>query len=182
MKTILLDPGHGMANRRTGVYDSGAEAAGVHEAAICMDWVNVLRAVLMQRGCRVIRTRVDAKDPAPVSARAAIARQYRAEILLCIHCNAADGRASGTEAYYRGTGNKARAAQISAAVSSTLGLKDRGAKSEGQSQHPSLAVMAFQPCYLVELGFIDNKTDRTAMLDSVKRRAACEKLADILTA
>jgi N-acetylmuramoyl-L-alanine amidase len=182
MKTILLDPGHGMSNIRRGQYDTGAEVPGYTEAAIAMDWANVLRTILMQRGCRVIRTRVDAKDPAPVSQRAAIARQYKAEIMLCIHCNCADGRATGTESFYRGASNQAKAAQISAAVSKALGLKDRGPKGEGQSQHPRLAVMAFQPCFLVELGFIDNKTDRAAMLDPVKRRAACEALADILTA
>lgn len=32
MKTICLDPGHGMNNRRPQVYDPGAESAGFTEA------------------------------------------------------------------------------------------------------------------------------------------------------
>jgi N-acetylmuramoyl-L-alanine amidase len=42
--------------------------------------------------------------------------------------------------------------------------------------------MAFQPCFLVELGFIDNDKDRAAMLDPVKRGKACQLLADLITA
>jgi N-acetylmuramoyl-L-alanine amidase len=181
-KIILLDPGHGMSNRRRNVYDSGATAGGAEEATVCMDWVNVLRAILIARGCRVIRTRKDAKDPAPVTARAGIARQYAGEIMLCIHCNDADGTATGTEVFYRGASNKAQASAIGQAVATTLGLRFRGAKTEKESQHPNLAVMAFQPCFLVELGFIDNAKDRAAMLDPVKRGKACQLLADLITA
>ena len=34
---ICLDPGHGMGNRRSGVYDPGTLAAGHTEAAIAME-------------------------------------------------------------------------------------------------------------------------------------------------
>jgi N-acetylmuramoyl-L-alanine amidase len=33
MKTIIIDPGHGMSNRQPGVYDSGATSSGHSEAA-----------------------------------------------------------------------------------------------------------------------------------------------------
>jgi len=42
--------------------------------------------------------------------------------------------------------------------------------------------MAFQPCFLIELGFIDNASDRAKMLDADLRKQACEMLADALLA
>jgi N-acetylmuramoyl-L-alanine amidase len=41
--------------------------------------------------------------------------------------------------------------------------------------------MAFQPCFLIELGFIDHAGDRAAMLDPQKRKTACLALADLIT-
>ena len=182
MKTIILDPGHGMSNRRSGRYDPGAVNGDYTEAEIVMDWANVLREVLMSRGYRVIRTRVDAKDPAPIGQRASIARKYGGEIMLSLHCNAANGRASGTETFYRGAENKAKAQRITDAVCAVLETRNRGAKTEASSQHSRLAVMSFQPCFLLEIGFIDNAPDLAKMIDPAYRRRACNVLADILTA
>jgi N-acetylmuramoyl-L-alanine amidase len=40
--------------------------------------------------------------------------------------------------------------------------------------------MAFQPCYLLEIGFIDHNGDRNKMIDPALRRQACNAIADIL--
>lgn len=178
--TIILDPGHGMSNKKAGVFDPGAVSAGVREADIVMDWANELRGILMAAGHRVIRTRVDHKDPAPIGKRAGIARQCGGEIMVSLHCNAANGKAHGTETFYRGTANRAKASALNSAVVNALGTRDRGAKTEDQSQHARLAVMAFQPCFLIELGFIDHPDDRAAMLDPVRRRKACEAIASVI--
>jgi N-acetylmuramoyl-L-alanine amidase len=182
MKTIILDPGHGMGNKRAGTFDPGAVASGIREADIVMDWANELRGILMSAGHRVVRTRVDHTDPAPIGRRAGIAKQYGGEIMLSLHCNAFNGNASGTETFYRGEGNKDTARRITTAVCAVLGTLNRGAKTEGASQHARLAVMAFQPCYLLEIGFIDNASDRRKMLDPDLRRKACEAIAAIISA
>lgn len=179
-KIIIIDPGHGMGNRRAGRYDPGAVSGSHQEASIAMDWANTLRGILRARGVAVVRTRVDERDPAPVGQRAAIARRYKGDIMVSLHCNAANGRASGTETFYRGAENKAMASRLNAAVVDALGTRDRGVKTEDASQHSRLAVMSFQPCFLIELGFIDHAGDLAAMLDSAKRQAACEALADVL--
>jgi N-acetylmuramoyl-L-alanine amidase len=145
-----------------------------------MDWANELRDVLRARGAIVVRTRVDNRDPAPVGQRAAIAREYGGEIMLSIHCNAANGKANGTETFYRGINHKAKAEAITAAVCKALGTRNRGAKTEGQSQHARLAVMSFQPCFLLEIGFIDHAGDRGKMIDPAYRRQACNALAAII--
>jgi N-acetylmuramoyl-L-alanine amidase len=179
---IILDPGHGMSNRRSGRYDPGACAGGATEAAIVMDWANELRDILRARKVAVVRTRVDARDPAPVGQRAAIARRYKGDIMLSLHCNAAGPAANGTETFYRGTQYREMASRLNAAVVDALHTRNRGVKTEDQSQHGRLAVMAFQPCYLLEIGFITHDSNRAKMLDPDLRRAACLALADVLLA
>ena len=171
-QTVIIDPGHGMGNRRAGVFDPGVVYQGIREADIVMDWSNELRAQLRAAGRRVIRTRVNHADPAPIGKRAGIARHYNGEVMVSIHVNSFPG-AQGTETFYRGASNKPLAERINAAVVSALGTRNRGAKTEGQSQHARLAVMAFQPCFLIELGFIEHKPERVAMLDPVLRAQGC---------
>ena len=162
------------------ILDPGAVSDGIREADIAMDWANLIRELLVAKGNRVIRTRVDHRDPAPIGQRAKIAKDYHGEIMLSLHCNAFNGTASGTETFYRGANHKAKAEALTAAVCKALETKNRGAKTEGSSQHSRLAVMAFQPCYLLEIGFIDNPEDRTKMIDPAYRRQACNAIADIL--
>jgi N-acetylmuramoyl-L-alanine amidase len=100
--------------------------------------------------------------------------------MLSLHCNAYNGTASGTETFYRGPNHKAKAESLTAAVCKALGTKNRGAKTEGKSQHSRLAVLAFQPCFLLEIGFIDNHADRAAMIDPALRRQACNAITEIL--
>jgi len=182
VKTIILDPGHGLSNRKPGVFDPGAVSGDVREADIAMAWVNEIRAFLRCAGYKVIRTRYNNDDPAPVSERATIAKEFGGDIMLSIHCNAANGTANGTETFYRGEANRKKAEAINKAVVDALGTRDRGVKLEAASQHKRLAVMAFQPCLLVELGFIDHEGDRAKMLDPELRAKACEAIANALTA
>jgi N-acetylmuramoyl-L-alanine amidase len=179
-RIIILDPGHGMGNRRAGSFDPGAVAGGIREADIVMDWANVLREILLERGHRVVRTRIDHKDPASIGQRAKIAKQYHGDVMLSLHCNAANGKANGTETFYRGINHKAKAEAITAAVCKALGTRNRGAKTESQSQHARLAVMSFQPCFLLEIGFIDHPGDRAKMIDPAYRRQACNAIASII--
>lgn len=170
-----------MSNRRKGVYDSGAVGGSgtdqVTEAEIVMIWANELRAVLMEMGHKIIRTRIDHRDPAPVGRRAKIAAEDGCDVLISLHCNAATGEANGTETFYRGDGNKALATACNSAVVKALGTRNRGIKTESQSQHSRLAVLNFPRAVLIELGFIDHTGDRRAMQDASKRKAACQALA-----
>ena len=179
--TVIIDPGHGMSNKKSGVYDPGACSKGVTEAEIVMDWANCLKMILERDGHKVIRTRIDDKDPCPISQRAKIANKYKGDIMLSLHCNAFNTLASGTETFYRGSENKETANKINDAVSLFLSSQNRGSKLEGLSQHSTLAVMSFQPCFLLEIGFIDHFRDREKMLDKNLTLQACEKIAKILT-
>lgn len=180
MSVIILDPGHGMSNRETNVYDPGTVHAGVEEATIALDYANAIRSILRPKRS-VVRTRVDDKDHAPLRLRASIARRYHGCVMLSLHCNSAGATVSGTEVFYRGEKNKAVAAEISKGVSAIFNIRDRGAKLESASQHGRLAVMAFQPCFLLELGFLSNQVDRSVMLDADKRARVADFLAKILS-
>lgn len=177
---VILDPGHGLGNRKAGVFDPGAVVGDVREADVAMDYTNELRAILRKKGVPVVRTRASNSDPCSISARARIAKQYGGTIMISFHCNAATGKAAGTETFYRGAANKPKAAAINIAVCEALGTRSRGAKTENDSQHGTLAVMNFQPCYLIELGFIDNFEDRAKLLDPDRRLAVCQALAAII--
>lgn len=179
-KTFIIDPGHGMSNRKPGVYDPGACSGIYSEASIVMDWANELRSVLRGKGHKVVRTRVDEKDPCPVGRRDDIARSYGGYRMISLHCNAYNGTAQGTETFFRGEDDRAIAQKLTEAACKALGTVNRGPKTEGKSQHSSLAVLDFDKCWLVEIGFIDNANDRAKMLDPIKRRAACEAIAEVL--
>lgn len=184
--TIFVDPGHGMSNRRAGVYDPGAtervNGKDITEADIAMDWANELKHCLETLGYKVVRSRINDTDPAPVSERADTARRFGAAVFVSLHCNAADGKVHGTETFYRGAGNADLARRCNAAVVDALGTKDRGIKTESASQHARLAVLNFPKAVLIELGFIDHPQDRVKMLDEHLRLLACQALADALTA
>lgn len=186
---ICIDPGHGMSNRKRGIYDPGAEVRvsnvrsvpPVTEAAIVMDWANELRALLRAMGHTVIRTRKDHLDPAPLNERVETAKDYNCEILISLHCNAADKKANGTETFYRGAHNKGLATACNAAVVASLGTRNRGIKLESESQHKTLAVLNFPRAVLIELAFIDHAEDRAKLLDESLMLLACQALADAIT-
>lgn len=169
-----------MSNRRQGRYDSGAESNGVTEAEIVMTFANEVRRVLRAQDHLVVRTRLDAEDPAPVGQRAAIARAFDCDVLVSLHCNSANSRARGTETFYRGKGNQAFARRCNDAIVSALGTKNRGIKTEEQSQHSRLAVLNFPKACLIELAFIDNAADRALLLDEARMRQAAANLAEAI--
>lgn len=179
--TICIDPGHGMSNRRSNVYDPGATVKvgkqEITEADIVMDWGNELKIQLEALGCKVIRTRINNTDPAPVGDRAGIAKKYDCDAFISLHCNAADGRANGTETFYRSAANAPLAKACNDAVRLALGMKDRGIKTEAASQHARLAVLNFPTACLIELGFIDHEGDRARMMDQKLMLLACQNLA-----
>jgi N-acetylmuramoyl-L-alanine amidase len=178
---IILDAGHGMGNRNVGKFDPGAVVNGVREADIAMEWVNELREQALALGHRVVRTRKDNEDPASIASRAVTARQYGGDIMLSIHCNWSSNPATrGAETFYRGSANKAKSAAIAKSVSDVLGGTNRGAKLESESQHGKLAIMRFQPCFLLELGFLTNLQDRISMRNAIIRKQACEKILNEL--
>ncbi len=183
-RIIFLDPGHGTGSRRAGIYDTGAgvkvNGKWIYEADVVMDWANELKTQLEVLGAKVIRSRINASDAAPLKDRVATAHKFQCDTFISLHCNAATGTAFGTETFYRGAKNAALAKACNDAIVESLGMKDRGIKLESASQHSSLAVLNHPHACLIELGFIDHPQDRLKLTDEHLRLLACQALAEAI--
>ncbi len=141
-----------------------------------------IKFVFKQAGFDVFLTRDEASDVTPVGRRNEQAQEAHCTHFIAIHMN--DGGGTGTECYYRGSnGHVARewANTVQNCALHAFGLKDRGLKDEGASQHTSLAVLDFNggPACLVELGFIDSDHDRPLLLKRDSRVAFAKELLKV---
>lgn len=180
---ICVDPGHGMSNKKAGVYDPGAGhkegETKFEEATIALRYGLSLKDVLRAQGTEVFMTRDDAQDHAPLDARAGNAKIAGCDRYVSLHLNDfEDDAANGLEVLYGKAEYKALALKLQAALIKVTKLRDRGAK-----HRPELAVLKFKgPAVLIELGFIANDKDREALLSPAMRDAICRSIAEVMTA
>jgi N-acetylmuramoyl-L-alanine amidase len=178
---VCIDPGHGMGNRSTGVFDPGCthREGGTlfREADIVLKYGLALKDILRARGVDVFMIRDDHSDPAPVARRAKMAKDAGCAKYVSIHVNAAEvEQANGIETLYNKDSNLAFAKKVQKALVKATGLRDRGTPNR-----PELAVLKVAgPAVLVELGFIANDKDRETFLDPVIREKICVAIADSL--
>lgn len=172
-----------MSNRSAGVYDPGACDGGVSEADVALQWALTLKWVCAKNGIAVYMTRDDDRDPDPVGSRDDRAERAGCTHFLSIHLNSSsDPVARGTETFYRDSKDKAFAAIVQASCLKATGFRDRGLKSESDSQHTRLAVFDFDgPACLLETGFVSSPADRKVLLSRDTRIAFAEALVKALT-
>lgn len=176
---ICIDPGHGMSNRRSGVFDPGCthveNGFQFREADIVLKYGLTLKDALRARGFDVFMTRDDDTDHAPVGSRAGNAERASCEKYVSIHVNDADSdSANGFEVLYGNQRSKALADKMQASLLPILNMRDRGTKLR-----EDLAVLHFSgPAILIELGFIANDGNRDTMLNPQIRERVCSKIAD----
>ncbi len=149
---IWIDAGHGGT-------DSGAFSGGVAEKDVTLSICLSLEERLIAAGFTVEMTRrTDVYES--VLARAAMANDWQADLFLSVHANAAQSaEATGTEVLsYDEDGASGRLAlDIAQAISSQLGLRNRGVKVRRD-----LVVLnsTRMPAVLVETAFLTNAADR----------------------
>lgn len=184
---LAFDAGHGLGNRTEDVIDPGAVSRGVKESDIAWQFVLTLVHLAKDRGHKPILTRDHNRGPGeggrnfPVSSRAKIAREAKADVLISLHCNASlNPLASGVEVYYRSSANELLAERIQRALVAVTGQKNRGVKHESQSQHKSLAVLNFPTAVLIELGFITHGPTRELLQKRETRIAVATAILDVL--
>jgi N-acetylmuramoyl-L-alanine amidase len=183
MKPMLwIDAGHGAGNVGSG-YDPGAIGNGHTEADVVLSIALAGRWILNNEfGIPVWLTRDDDSDYSPVATRDNRALQAGCTVGISIHMNAGPAKATGTETFYRHYPKWAT--DVQQAALKAWGLRDRGLKTEGQSQHSRLAVLDFlpPPMCLLEVGFITNKSDLTRVLERDRRIAFWRNIGQILDA
>ena len=92
---VALDPGHGGS-------DPGAEASGLDEATLVLDFARRLKAVLDETGVLVAVLTRDTDERVDLDRRLTIARQAGAGVFISLHADAleeGDGSASGVTVY-----------------------------------------------------------------------------------
>jgi N-acetylmuramoyl-L-alanine amidase len=182
---VAIDPGHGMGNRKAGVYDPGKPhtvgTATYQEADIVLGYANDLCTLLGNAGIDVFMTRTSNTDSAPLLQRADSAAAANCTHYLSLHLNspskAGDTTTNGVETYYcDSVKDLPFARKLHQAVAEATCFTDRGVKER------DLAVLHFAPgpVTLIELGFITNDADRTFLLDASNRNAVCTALFNAL--
>jgi N-acetylmuramoyl-L-alanine amidase len=95
-RIVVLDPGHGG-------HDLGAVAHGVVESEVVLDIARRIEGRLSAHGVTVVYTRNHSASPGDDEARAQLANEQRADVLLSLHCDTAEQRdASGVATFFFG--------------------------------------------------------------------------------
>lgn len=166
--TVLLDAGHGQGNRSPGVYDPGNLGGGLKESYLTLAYAVALERALLREGYAVVMTRRTQEAPTPIYIRARMAEHAGASVMLSIHTNSAanthgeiDPAPRGTEVLYNGYAERECAVALIATIAGRLGTLERAPLARLAQQ---LAVMSARlPCYLLELAFQSNASDRARL-------------------
>lgn len=146
-RIIVNDIGHGLGNRKPGVMDPGAVSGGFTEHALAEIFVGKL-----SNAERALGASVTVSQDTPLRYRKADAIADATSW----HLNAGGG--TGVEVWVpwgAGSAARAKATRIGLAIAHALDLPWRGIKRSAR-----LSVLNHGFDRLVELGFIDNPTDR----------------------
>lgn len=165
-RIICIDAGHGGK-------DPGACAGGIAEKDITLKVAKMVGAKLPH--CNVIYTRTGDTYPT-LAERTNMANSYKADILVSIHCNAAErSDAHGIETWIY-----EKASDVSSMIAQSIhnrlvhvsGMSDRGVK------RGNLHVLreSMMPAVLVELGFISNQNDRANLMDTAWQQRAADAI------
>lgn len=162
---VYINPGHDLE------YDSGAvnPNSGLRECDVAAKIGAAVKKYLEIAGCECRLLQSDnlyydsSYDDRPVAV-CADANEWPADVFVSIHCNAANGQASGTEVEcYSRMSNGGNLAQcIQNQIVGALGTVDRGVK-----EMPGIIVLRHtdMPAVLVETAFIDNDDDAALLTD-----------------
>jgi N-acetylmuramoyl-L-alanine amidase len=160
---VFINPGHDV------VYDSGAVNPnnGIRECDIALDIGQRVKGYLEQAGCEVMLVQSDSLtgEHEGLPNVCGEANAWLADIVVSIHCNAANTEARGTEVevYRIDGGNACKLADcIRTNIVKALGTIDRGNKERN-----GLAVLRCTdvPAVLVETAFIDNDEDAELLVN-----------------
>ncbi|MGA7617456.1 MAG: N-acetylmuramoyl-L-alanine amidase [Thermoanaerobaculia bacterium] len=125
IRTIVLDPGHG------GKEVGAIGPSGLMEKDATLELCRRLQNLLTSRlGVRVVLTRDD-DSVVPLEQRTAVANQYKADLFLSVHMNAATVKgAKGTETYFLSLDASDEVARRAAEIENASASSAPGGKSD----------------------------------------------------
>jgi N-acetylmuramoyl-L-alanine amidase len=169
-KRIVIDPGHGGADR-------GVVVAGVTEADLMWDLGRRLEGRMAATGMEALLTRRE--DTCPTDAeRAAFANAAGAAVVLSLHVDANRSmHAEGLATFHFGNGSgitstvgEALAGYIHRELTSRTAMLDLGT----QARTWELLRLTRMPTVRVEIGYLTNMGDRRRLLDPAFRDVVAE--------
>lgn len=169
-RTIVIDPGHP---------PKGATGpTGLYEPVPTLAVGQALRAILVQRGARVVMTRTT-PDSVALGIRPIIARRADAEALVSIHLNALpDGTnpftSHGTGTYFFQAHSAALARAVQEGMVRRMGLRDLGVFYDNLA----LVRATWMPAVLCEGAFIIIPAQEAALRTPEYQKAYAQGVAD----
>jgi N-acetylmuramoyl-L-alanine amidase len=163
--TIVIDPGHGYTGASE--FDPGA-VGHIKEQTANLAIAKYLESYLSNAGANVVRLRTESETYV-TEQRASVARQYKPDLFISIHCNAASGgSAFGTEVYYFTPYSQPLAAKISSQLAGVLNSLHGGTNANRGAKYNYFFVTQQQefPSVLIETAFVTNYTEAMALADS----------------
>ena len=158
---VTVDPGHGDK-------DVGAKYRTLYEKDINYRAAVALKAALEARGVHVYMTRGE-QGFLSLAQRGQVAIDTDSDVFISLHTNstASENKASGLETYYRGAMFSAEylGRCLHGEMIKGLPIPNKGLKKDTVLYSSGLGVLrkcnsGGIPCVLIELGFINNSTDR----------------------
>lgn len=169
--TVVLDPGHGGK-------DPGAVGNGMREKDVVLDIS--LRAKKYFAGTPInVKLTRETDVFVELADRVKFAKQQQADLFVSVHANALNGKASGIETFYYSAAkntnvkeSRTLATYIQKRMLEAWKLPNRSVKSM------SLHVLRenSMPATLIEIGFIDNKTDASYISSPVHRESMAKAI------
>jgi N-acetylmuramoyl-L-alanine amidase len=171
-KVIVLDPGHGGADR-------GATGHGLEEASLAEDLAARLEGRLSAVGVRAVLTRGPDNDPTDEE-RAHLANEIRADLMLSLHSDrSASATCEGVASYHFGTGQGTSstvgehlASLVQRELVARTGLLD--GRVHGKTW--SLLRLTRMPAVRLELGYLSHPGDAALLADPAFRDTVAEGL------
>lgn len=184
MAIIVVDPGHGgTTNVDSSSWNNATGPGGTLEKAINLAIGLALRAELTRRGHMVTMTREDDSNLS-LAARAAVARDARADVFLSLHCNGwPTPKVQGTETWIHTryeANSRSLASLVQGSLVSATGLSDRGVKENdfgvlNPDRHDSHTAAC-----LAEVSFLTDPNEEDRLNDTAYQQRVAEHLADAI--
>lgn len=171
-KVVVIDAGHGGR-------DPGAVRNGIKEKELNLDIAKRTQQLLEKAGFIVIMTRTS-DYYRTLSERTNLANKHEADIFVSIHANAFNGSAHGIETYWYNKGPEPQKSKLLAEQIQNELIKQTKANNRGVKGNKNLHVNreSKMPSALVEVGFIDNKTEAEKLKTSNYRNQIAQGIAN----
>jgi N-acetylmuramoyl-L-alanine amidase len=171
-KVVVIDPGHGGADR-------GARGHGLEEAAIVEDLAARFEGRLQASGVRTLMTR--GADASPTDgARAAFANEAGADLLISLHCDRTDSdKPHGVASYHFGTGTGTTSTvgeHLASLVQREVVARTDMLDCQVHAKTWEILRLTRMPAVRLELGHLTSARDAARLADPGFRDAVAEAL------